>query len=54
MSARRSNCKILANTVFTLPLKPSQSGTVLKIALCWPLTGSVYTAMIKAVRVVNF
>ena len=33
--------------------KPSQGGTVLKIAPCWPLTGSVYTAIIKAVRVLS-
>ena len=33
--------------------KPSQSGTVLKIAPCWPLTGSVYTVMIKAVWVLS-
>ena len=33
--------------------KPSQSGTVLKIALCWPLTGSIYTAMFNAVRVLS-
>ena len=33
--------------------KPSQSGTVLKIAPCWLLTGSVYTAIIKAVRVLS-
>ena len=26
---------------------------MLKIAPCWPLTGSVYTAMIKAVRVLS-
>ena len=33
--------------------KPSQSGAVLKIALCWPLAGSIYTAFIKAVRVLS-
>ena len=33
--------------------KPSQSGTVLKIVPCWPLTGSVYIAIIKAVRVLS-
>ena len=33
--------------------KPSQSGTLLKIAPCWPLTGSVYTAIIKVVRVLS-
>ena len=30
-----------------------QSGTVLKIAPCWPLIGSVYTAIVKAVRVLS-
>ena len=33
--------------------KQSQSGTVLKIALCWPLAGSVYTAIIKAIQVLS-
>ena len=33
--------------------KPSQSGTVLKIAPCWPLAGIVYTAIIKTVWVLS-
>ena len=33
--------------------KLNQSGTVLKIAPCWPLTGSAYTAIIKAVWVLS-
>ena len=33
--------------------KQSQHGTVLKIAPCWQLTGSVYTAIIKAVQVMS-
>ena len=33
--------------------KQSQHGTVLKIAPCWQFTGSVYTAIIKAVQVMS-
>ena len=33
--------------------KQSQRGTVLKIAPCWQLTGSVYTAIVKAVQVMS-
>ena len=33
--------------------KPSQNGTVLKIASCWPLTDSVYTAINRMVWVLS-
>ena len=33
--------------------KPSQNGNVLKIAPCWPLTGNVYTGIIKAAWVLS-
>ena len=41
---------IVSITAFTQPLVTKPEWCRAKIAPCWPLTGSIYTAIIKAVR----